>query len=168
MGAGKTTIGKQLAKALHLQFIDSDREIEARTGVGIPLIFELEGEAGFRKRERAVISELSTHADVVLATGGGAVLDPENRADLKRSGFVVYLCADVESLVERTAKDTKRPLLQTDDPALRIRQLLAIREPIYRGMADLVVETGTRSVRAVVDEVIKELRARGHFSDTRA
>lgn len=157
MGAGKTTIGRQLAQALGKEFIDSDHEIEARTGVNIPLIFELEGERGFREREVAIIDELTARDNVVLATGGGAVLYEENRQHLKERGTVIYLQASVEQLLERTRKDKNRPLLQTADPEARLQALLMEREPLYIDLADLVVRTGQGSVRSVVESILQKL-----------
>lgn len=158
MGAGKSTVGRQLSKVLKKEFLDSDKAIEERTGVNISLIFELEGEEGFRKREQAMIDALTQRDDIVLATGGGAVLNEENRAHLMSRGFVVYLNAPAELLVERTSRDKNRPLLQqTDDPSERIAELLALRDPLYRQVADVVVATGRRSARYVVKEIQKEL-----------
>lgn len=157
MGAGKTTIGRQLAQALDMQFLDSDHEIEARTGVGIPLIFELEGEQGFRDRESVVIDELTRKDNIILATGGGAVLREENRRRLKERGTVIYLQAGVDSLLERTRKDKNRPLLQTEDPEARLTALLKQREPLYLALADLVVDTGRGNVKAVVASILKKL-----------
>ena len=153
MGAGKSTIGRQLARALGLKFIDSDREIEARTGVDIPLIFELEGESGFRKREQEVIDELSSVPDIVLATGGGAVLDPQNRQNLGSRGNVIYLHTSVDQQLLRTAHDRNRPLLQTDNPRGKLEQLLAERDPLYREIADMVIETDGCRVRDVVQKI---------------
>lgn len=146
MGAGKTTVGKLLAKQLGKTFIDADHEIEARTGVKIPVIFEIEGEAGFRRREEAVIEELTARPDIVLGTGGGAVLSPANRELLKKRGTVVYLRGTPEQLYERTRHDRNRPLLQTEDPLAKLRELYAQRDPLYREVADLVVDTGRQSV----------------------
>lgn len=157
MGAGKTTIGRQLAQALGKEFLDSDHEIEARTGVNIPLIFELEGEAGFREREAAVIDELTARENIVLATGGGAVLREENRRYLKQRGKIVYLRATVDQLLERTRKDKNRPLLQTEDPRARLEALLEEREPLYLGLADLVVSTGQGSIHKVVETIQRKL-----------
>jgi shikimate kinase len=157
MGAGKTTIGKALARELGLEFRDSDKEIEARTGADIPLIFELEGEKGFRAREHAMIDELSQLDGIVLATGGGAVLDADNRANLAARGRVVYLHTTVEQQLKRTARDRHRPLLHTDDPRARLTELLEQREPLYREIADLVIKTDGRSVVAVVKEILKKL-----------
>lgn len=153
MGAGKTTIGRELAKALKLEFLDSDREIERRTGASIPLIFELEGEAGFRARECAMIQELSERQGIVLATGGGAVLDAANRTRLAARGFVIYLFAAIEQLLKRTAKDQHRPLLQTPHPEQRLRDLMQARDPLYREVADLIIKTDGRTVRSVVHEI---------------
>lgn len=150
MGAGKTTVGKHLAKRLGKRFYDSDHEIESRTGVNIPVIFELEGEAGFRKRESAVISELCQLQDIVLATGGGAVLARQNRENLSRNGFVVYLCANVQELWHRTKNDKNRPLLQTENPRTKLEKLFAERDPLYREIADIVVDTGEQSVNVIV------------------
>lgn len=158
MGSGKTTIGRQLAALLHKRFVDADHEIERRTGVSIPTIFDIEGEAGFRNREVAVIDDLSRDHDLVLATGGGAVLREENRAALKSRGTVVYLQADVDTLVERTRRDRNRPLLQTADPRGKIDELLREREPIYRALADIIVETGQRAPASVARDVIAHLK----------
>lgn len=158
MGAGKTTIGRQLAKSLGLDFVDSDHEIENRTGVGIPLIFEVEGEEGFRRREREMIDELTRRGNIVLATGGGAVLDAANRAHLSARGQVVYLHASLEHLLKRTAKDRNRPLLQTDNPRARLQQILEQRDPLYREIADLVVETDRGGARATLSVIEGWLR----------
>lgn len=157
MGAGKSTVGRQLSRALKKRFIDSDKTIEERTGASISLIFDVEGEAGFRRREQAIIEELTALDDIVLATGGGAVLHEDNRAALRSRGFVVYLSAPLELLVERTARDRSRPLLQTDDPAARVAELLEARDPVYRQVADLVVQTDRRSARHVVREIQNRL-----------
>lgn len=159
MGAGKTTIGRQVARALKLAFVDSDHEIERRTGADIPWIFDIEGEEGFRRRERAVIEDLCRQRDQVVATGGGAVLDPRNRADLARNGTVVYLSASVDRIVARTARSQHRPLLRTDDPRARIEALMAEREPLYREIADIVVDTERRGVRGTVSQIVRQIRA---------
>jgi shikimate kinase len=159
MGAGKTTIGRHLATLLHKRFVDVDHEIEKRTGVTIPVIFEIEGEAGFRRRESAVIDELTRERDIVLATGGGAVLLEESRKLLKERGTVVYLQADIETLVERTRRDRNRPLLQTSDPRGKIEELLRQREPIYREVADVVVDTGQRAPSSVARDIVTRLKA---------
>jgi shikimate kinase len=158
MGAGKSTIGRQLSKRLSMAFQDSDHEIEARTGVDIPLIFELEGEAVFRKREQAVIEELTLIPGIVLATGGGAILDPENRRHLSTRGQVVYLHASVNQQLKRTRRDRNRPLLQTADPRARLEELMAIRDPLYREIADIIIETDGKRVRDVVKQIIQQLK----------
>jgi len=154
MGVGKTTIGRRLAVALDKTFVDSDQEIEKRTGVDIPLIFELEGEAGFRRRESKMLDELTCRPDIVLATGGGAVLDPVNRQRFRQRGFVVYLYAPIEKLLQRTVRDKKRPLLQTQDPRARLQEIMAEREPLYNEIADLQIETGRRNINRVVREIV--------------
>jgi shikimate kinase len=141
MGAGKTTVGKRLAKLKGMRFVDSDHEIEERTGVDIGFIFEKEGESGFRRREREVIAELTQQTGVVLATGGGAVLDPDNRRDLSARGFVVYLCTPVSQQAERTRYSKHRPLLQVENPRERLEELMAERDPLYRETADMVINT---------------------------
>lgn len=158
MGAGKTTVGRELARRLHLGFHDSDHEIERRTGASIPLIFELEGEAGFRIREKNMIAELVRHANVVLATGGGAILDPANRAALALHGTVVYLHAPVDHLLKRIGRDTHRPLMQTENPRVRLEQLLQERDPLYREIADIVVETHRRRTPSVVSEILRRIK----------
>ena len=146
MGAGKTTVGRLLAKHYGCTFYDSDHEIEARTGVKITVIFEIEGEAGFRKREEAMIAELTALSGIVLATGGGAVLSAANREQLRKNGVVIYLRGSPEHLHERTRSDRNRPLLQTGDPLARLRELYSQRDPLYREVADIVVDTGRQSV----------------------
>ena len=158
MGAGKSTIGRQLARQLGMPFYDSDHEIESRTGVDIPLIFELEGEAGFRKREATIIDELTALPDIVLATGGGAILDPQNREHLKSRGRVVYLHATVNQQLRRTRKDRNRPLLQTENPREKLEELFAIRDPLYRETAGLIIETDGMRVRDVVKKIMQRLR----------
>ncbi|PKO54203.1 MAG: shikimate kinase AroK [Betaproteobacteria bacterium HGW-Betaproteobacteria-2] len=157
MGAGKTTVGRLVAKHLNKEFYDSDHEIERRTGVNIPLIFELEGEAGFRRREAAVIDELAHTDNIVLATGGGAVLLPENREVLKRNGTVVYLRANVNELWQRTRNDKNRPLLQTDNPRQKLEQLFEQRDPLYQEVATVIVDTGGQAVGSIVHEIEKRL-----------
>ncbi|QEL63800.1 shikimate kinase [Oryzomicrobium terrae] len=156
MGAGKTTVGRLLARRLHKRFIDSDHEIEARTGVAIPVIFEIEGEDGFRRRESQTIADLTQERSVVMATGGGVVLNPENRACLRRGGFVVYLAVSPELLFERTRHDRNRPLLQVADPLARLKELHAQRDPLYREVADLVVENPGSSAQAVAQYLLRE------------
>lgn len=154
MGAGKSTIGRLLAKELHLPFKDSDKEIEVRTGADIPWIFDVEGEQGFREREQAVIADLCREDGLVLATGGGAVLRQENREALRAGGRVVYLHASVEQQLERTARDRNRPLLRTANPGQVLCDLLALRDPLYREIADVVIETDQRPPRMVVQEIL--------------
>ncbi len=153
MGAGKSTIGRLLAAELNLRFRDSDRVIEERTGADIPWIFDMEGEEGFRDRESAVLDELSKGQDVVIATGGGIILRAQNRSLMKSSGFVCYLTASIEQLVERTARDKKRPLLQVDNPRQKIIDLVALRDPLYREAADFVINTDRRSPKLVAQEI---------------
>jgi shikimate kinase len=157
MGAGKSAVGRQLARLLHMSFIDTDDEIEARTGVDIPFIFEKEGEEGFRKRETKVIDELTQRDDIVLATGGGAVVDPQNRNFLGARGFVVYLHTTVEQQLERTRRGRHRPLLESDNPRQVLEELMASRDPQYREIADLVIETDGRRVKAVASEIVDRL-----------
>ena len=154
MGAGKTTVGKLLAKKLGRQFIDSDHEIEARCGVSIPVIFEMEGESGFRKRESQVIDELTQQTDLVLATGGGAVLAPENRQHLHERGFVIYLRANPHELWMRTRNDKGRPLLNNQDPKGTLEKLYEVRDPLYRETAHLVIDTGKPSVAQLVNTLM--------------
>lgn len=153
MGAGKTTVGRQLAKAMGIAFHDSDREIEKKTGADIALIFDIEGEDGFRKREKSAIDELTSMDNLVLATGGGAILDKENRKNLSSRGMVVYLQASVDALYKRTCKDQKRPLLQTDDPRAKLEELLEIREPLYLETADMIVNTDSSTIKKIVMEI---------------
>lgn len=153
MGAGKTTVGRQLAKLLDRTFYDSDREIERRTGATIALIFELEDEVGFRKREQEMIDELTLKSNIVLATGGGAVLSSENRHHLHERGHVIYLRADAEHLYKRTYRDKSRPLLQTDDPLKTIRELLQRREPLYREVAHTIIDTDDSGLRNIVAKI---------------
>ncbi|MFL6635767.1 MAG: bifunctional shikimate kinase/3-dehydroquinate synthase AroKB [Massilia sp.] len=159
MGAGKTTIGRLLARRLDMTFIDSDHEIEARTGATIPWIFEIEGEASFRRREADVIRELTGQNGIVLATGGGAVLDPASRALLAERGTVIYLRASVSSILLRTAHDKNRPLLQTADPRRKLEDLTAQREPLYREIADIVIDTGRPNVQSMVQTILDQLEA---------
>ena len=150
MGAGKTTIGKRLAKALKRTFVDCDHELERRTGATISLIFDIEGEAGFRQREKRLLDELTNLDDVVLATGGGAVLDAENRQHLSTRGYAVYLHAPLEDLLARTHNDTHRPLLNTTDRAQRLREIMATREPLYVDVAALQIDTSKHGLGEIV------------------
>lgn len=159
-GAGKTTVGRQLARRLQRVFIDADHEIEARTGVRIPLIFDIEGEQGFRDRETKVIAELANGSKLIVATGGGAVLRPENRAALKQGGTVVYLRATPRLLFERTRLDPNRPLLQVADPMQKLEELFAQRDPLYREVADLVINSLGGSINHLVKQVERELHQR--------
>jgi len=160
MGAGKTTIGRQLARRLKLRFVDSDQEIEARTGVHIPLIFEIEGEEGFRKREAQVLAELTQERGLVLATGGGAVLDAGNRANLAANGLVVYLSVAPTLLWERLRQDRSRPLLRVADPLAKLQALHAQRDPLYREVADLVIEGGADSSYHLAKTLERQIQAR--------
>lgn len=157
MGSGKTTVGRALAKKLNKRFIDSDHEIEARTGASIPLIFEIEGEESFRQREAEVIRDLTAQQDIVLATGGGAILNADSRAFLKSRGTVVYLRASTSSILQRTSHDKNRPLLQTADPRARIEELSLQREPYYREVAHITVETGRPNVQLLVQTILNQL-----------
>ena len=158
MGAGKTTVGRQLAKTLGMEFYDCDREIENRTGVNIPTIFDIEGEQGFRIREHNMIDELTNMENIILATGGGAILNEENRRNLTTRGYVIYLKASIDQLLKRTAKDSNRPLLQTQDPKGKLLELMTIRDPFYREVADLIVETDGNSVHQVVKVIIRKMK----------
>jgi shikimate kinase len=166
MGAGKTAVGRQVARLLEFPFYDGDQEIEQRTGADIPLIFEREGEAGFRRREREVMADLVRRDRIVLATGGGAILDADTRRDLAAHGWVVYLEASVAQQAERAGRTRHRPLLQGTDPLLRLEQLLREREPLYRQTADLTISTNHRRVVTVAERVVQAYReaarAAGH------
>lgn len=159
MGAGKTTVGRRLADMLHLEFFDADHEIEARTGVDIPYIFDREGEAGFRLREAQVIEDLTARSGIVLATGGGVVVTPDNRRHLAARGLVVYLHASLHQQMMRTERCTHRPLLQTTDRRATLERLFIQREPLYREIADLVLETDHRNARGLVHAIERHLRA---------
>ena len=160
MGAGKSTVGRLLARRLKLRFFDCDHEIEHRCGVKIPLIFEIEGEAGFRARETEAIAELTTLPGIVLATGGGAVLAPENRVRLAERGTVIYLRARPEDLYTRVRHDRNRPLLATADPLRRLRELHVERDTLYASIADLVIDTGKQTVQALARELVTRLGER--------
>lgn len=158
MGSGKTAVGRELARALGKQFFDSDAEIEKRTGVDIPFIFQKEGEPKFRERERDVLSELTSLDGVVVATGGGSILDPTNRERLSATGTVIYLKTGVHEQLRRTRNTRNRPLLETEDPRAVLERLAAVRGPLYEAIADITVDTTGRQVRAVVLAVRQLLR----------
>jgi shikimate kinase len=159
MGAGKTTIGRQLSEILRLEFVDSDHEIEARTGANIPWIFDVEGEEGFRLREESVIDLLTRRQNIVLATGGGAILRESNRTHLRERGVVVYLYTPVSVQLERTARDRNRPLLQTANPRQRLTDLMSVRDPLYRETAHIFMPTEGGSARDVAMRIIHALEA---------
>lgn len=159
MGAGKTSVGRRLALRLGREFIDADRELEARCGVPVATIFDLEGEDGFRRREAALIDELTQRTGIVLATGGGAVVRAENRDCLRERTFVVYLRATAHEVWLRTRRDRSRPLLQTANPRARIAELIAARDPLYGETAAVVVETGRQPIEQVVAAIIDRLPA---------
>ena len=161
MGAGKSTIGKYLARHLGLEFVDTDTEIEERTGADIPWIFDVEGEEGFRDREQQVVEEMTARDNIVLATGGGVVLRPENRRVLGARGFVIYLYATVDEQVRRTRRARRRPLLQKGDPEEVLRGLMSIRDPLYREIADHIIETDGCSPRTVAQRLVRELQEDG-------
>jgi shikimate kinase len=161
MGAGKSAVGRQLARMLHLDFVDSDDEIESRTGVDIPFIFEKEGEEGFRKREARVIDDLSQLEGIVLATGGGAVSNADSRNRLGARGFVIYLYTSVKQQLERTNRGRERPMLENGDRAEVLERLMAERDPLYREIADLVVNTDGRRVQTVAKEIQQALAGDG-------
>lgn len=159
MGAGKTTVGRHLADLLNRQFLDSDHEIERRTGASIPWIFEKEGEMGFRSRETAVIDELTVQSHIVVATGGGAVTQAENRTFLKHRGIVVYLYTPVEIQLQRTYRDKNRPLLQVENPEQKLNDLLKIRDPLYRDVAHYVIETNQGAARDLAHKILQLITA---------
>lgn len=156
MGAGKTTVGRQLAKRLGRSFLDSDHEIVARTGVPIPTIFEIEGEEGFRRREAQTIGEITEACDIVLATGGGVVINPDNRRRLRETGWVVYLDVPPALLYERTRHDRNRPLLNVPDPLARLEELYAARDPLYREIAHIVVDGSHLVASGIVQHLLRE------------
>jgi len=166
MGAGKTTIGSILSKEISYQFYDSDKEIERRTGANIPWIFDVEGESGFRARETQVISELSCLKQVILATGGGAMMREENRDAVSRAGFVIYLNTSVDQQYNRTHKDKNRPLLQGDKDAYKVlSDLFELRDPIYRSVADLVLDTDKKSLKMIVKDIINAIEKSDPLND---
>jgi shikimate kinase len=162
MGSGKSAVGRQLARRLGLEFVDSDDEIAARTGVDIPYIFEREGEAGFRHREAEVIDELTQRENVLVATGGGAVLDPASRTRLRERGHVVYLRTSVDQQLARTRRSETRPLLNNPDPRGTLARLFALRAPLYAEVAELTVDTDGRKVRTVVEQICRHLGVPGN------
>jgi len=164
MGVGKSTIGRVLAKIMNLQFFDSDQEIELSCGADIPWIFDVEGESGFRERESKMIHQLCQRQDIVLATGGGAILAKENRETLCSNGTVVYLTAPIDKLVDRTKKDKNRPLLQTDDPKQKFIELFEARNPLYKDAADVVIDTQGKKPLAVADEIQSFVETKGRTS----
>lgn len=157
MGAGKSTVGRHLAKSLGKEFVDCDHELEEHTGASISLIFEIEGEDGFRKREQKMLEELSARENIVLATGGGVVNAPENRSRLRERGYTVFLDAPLDLLMERTSRDRNRPLLDTDNREASLKALLETRNPLYLDVADLVVKTDRRSPRSVARDIAKQI-----------
>jgi shikimate kinase len=157
MGAGKTSVGRLLARRLGKAFLDSDLEIERATGVKIPVIFEIEGEAGFRAREARLLAELVQGGNIVLATGGGAVLSPQNRKLLTENGVVIYLRAAIPELWNRTRHDKNRPLLKTGEPLAKLEQLYAERDPLYREIADIIVDTGSQSLGSLAYKLERKL-----------
>nr|WP_231378551.1 shikimate kinase [Bordetella sp. FB-8] len=157
MGAGKTTIGRGLARVLGREFLDLDHELEARCGVRVPVIFEIEGETGFRRREAQTLQECTQRRDIVLATGGGAILADQSRSLLRERGLVVYLRATLDELFRRTSRDRSRPLLATPDPRATLRQLMTARDPLYCEAAHLIIDTGASSVSSVVKHVLTRL-----------
>jgi len=159
MGAGKTTVGRRLAALRGMEFADSDHEVEQRTGVDIAFIFEKEGEAGFRKREKQVIAELTGGHNLVLATGGGAIIDSDNRQHLAGRGFVVYLRASVDHQLRRTGRTESRPLLQSGNPREVLERLFAVRDPLYREVADLIVDADGGNARNIAQEIGRHLDA---------
>lgn len=159
MGSGKTAVGRQVARLVALPFVDSDHEIEQQTGADIPLIFEREGEAGFRRREREAIARLTSQTGIVLATGGGAVLDADNRRNLRERGWVVYLETSVAQQAERAGRTRNRPMLGNADPQQRLAELMELREPLYREIADFTASTTRKRVRGVAEQVVQAWRA---------
>jgi len=158
MGVGKSTIGRQLSITLNKTFYDSDLEVEKKTGVKIPVIFEMEGELGFRQREQHMIAHLTVKPDIVLATGGGVVLNADNRKNLRKCGCVIYLKCSIERQLERTMHDKNRPLLQTDNPKAKLLALIHEREPLYQEIADFDLDTGKYSVKQAVSTIVNMIK----------
>lgn len=163
MGAGKTTIGRHLAELLGRSFVDSDHEIERKTGASIPWIFEKEGEQGFRQRESLTLQELAQQSSLVIATGGGAVTQMANRQLLKRNGIVIYLYTPVEIQLQRTYRDKNRPLLQVENPEQRLRDLLTIRDPLYREVADYMIETNQGEARELATRILELIGVKSYL-----
>lgn len=161
MGSGKTSVGRQLANRLNYQFFDSDREIEARCGVDIPTIFEYEGEEGFRNRESAVLEELTAIPDIVLATGGGSILRELNRQWLSSRGYVVLLSVEIGEQLRRISLNSNRPLLQSDDPESRLKEIMVQREPLYKALADIEVSTDSSRMQNVINRIVKHVTNEG-------
>ncbi len=161
MGAGKSSVGRSLANKLRYDFFDSDREIEARCGVDIPTIFDYEGEVGFRDREAAIIDELTALPNIVLATGGGAILRDENRLCLRERGHVILLSVELKEQFRRIGFDTRRPLLHTEDPEARLKALMKERAPIYESLAHVEIATDSRRMHHVVTRIIRHLKSSG-------
>lgn len=157
MGSGKTSVGRQLSRKLNLDFYDVDREIEARCGVDIPTIFEFEGEEGFRERESTILEELTERDGIVLATGGGSVLRPENRTLLKDRGYVILLSVDLKEQLRRISLNSNRPLLNTDDPARRLKEIMVERDPIYKSLADVEISTNSSKMQNVISRIIRHV-----------
>lgn len=158
MGSGKTSVGRQLSRKLSYQFFDSDREIEARCGVDIPTIFEYEGEEGFRERETAILEELTAKPGIVLATGGGSILRDQNRELLSSRGYVILLSVDIREQLRRIALNSNRPLLHTDNPEERLREIMQQREPIYQALADIEISTDSSRMQNVVSKILRHLK----------
>ena len=157
MGAGKSTIGRHLAQMLHLEFHDSDQEIESRTGADIAWVFDVEGEEGFRNRETQVVADLTEKQGIVLATGGGSIQSKEIRNNLSARGIVVYLETTIDKQVARTQRDKRRPLLQVEDPREVLENLAEVRNPLYEEIADVIVKTDEQSAKVVANQIIEQL-----------
>lgn len=161
MGSGKTSVGRQLARKLGLSFYDVDREIEARCGVDIPTIFEFEGETGFRDRESAILEELTAKENIVLATGGGSVLRPQNQTLLRERGYVILLSVELKEQLRRISLNDNRPLLRTEDPAARLREIMVERDPIYQSLANVEISTNSSRMQNVITRILKHIEKNG-------
>ena len=168
MGSGKTTVGKVVAKSLNYEFLDSDQEIEERAGANISWIFDVEGEEGFRDREESIIDELSLKSGIVLSTGGGAILRKESRDRLKHRGLIIYLKASAEQILKRTAKDTKRPLLQTENREKVVKDLVNKRDPLYQEIADITISTGSGKISEVTQNILLQIKAIDEENDCKS